>query len=80
MMKAARIHGYGAEPVMDDVPVPEAGPNQVLVRLKAASLNPLDVKLHSGVTAILNAPARHGFTWRSGSRCRGAVSSRSGSA
>jgi len=49
MMKAARIHGYGAEPVIEDVPVPEAGPNQVLVRVKAASLNPLDVKLHSGV-------------------------------
>jgi len=49
MMKAARIHGYGAEPVMEDVPVPEAGPNQVLVRVKATSLNPLDVKLHSGV-------------------------------
>ncbi len=49
MMKAARIHGYAAEPVMEDVPVPEAGPNQVLVRVKAASLNPLDVKLHSGV-------------------------------
>lgn len=52
-MKAARIHGYGAEPVMEDVPVPEAGPNQVLVRVKAASLNPLDIKLHSG--------AMHGF-------------------
>jgi len=52
-MKAARIHGYGAEPVMEDVPVPEAGPDQVLVRVKAASLNPLDIKLHSG--------AMHGF-------------------
>ncbi len=53
MMKAARIHGYGVDPVMEDVPVPEAGPDQVLVRVKAASLNPLDVKLQSG--------AMHGF-------------------
>ena len=53
MMNAARIHGYAAEPVMEDVPVPEAGPDQVLVRVKGASLNPLDIKLHSG--------AMHGF-------------------
>lgn len=53
MMKAVRIHGYGADLVMEDVPVPEARPDQVLVRVKAASFNPLDVKLHSG--------AMHGF-------------------
>ena len=47
-MKAARIHGYGADLVMEDIPTPEPGPDQVLVRVKAASLNPLDVKLHSG--------------------------------
>jgi len=52
-MKAARIHGYGADLVMEDIPTPEPGPDQVLVRVKAASLNPLDVKLHSG--------AMHGF-------------------
>jgi len=39
-MKAARIHGYGAEPVMEDVPVLEASLDQVLVRVKAAGLNP----------------------------------------
>lgn len=48
-MKAARIHGYGADLVMEDLPTPETGPDQVLVRVKAANLNPLDVKLHSGV-------------------------------
>jgi NADPH:quinone reductase-like Zn-dependent oxidoreductase len=53
MMKAARIHKYGAAPVMDEVPVPDAGPDEVLVRIKAASLNPLDNKLQSG--------AMHGF-------------------
>ncbi len=53
MMKAARIHEYGAAPVMDEVPVPDAGPDEVLVRIKAASLNPLDNKLQSG--------AMHGF-------------------
>lgn len=53
MMQAVRLHGYGAAPVMDEVPVPDAGPDEVLVRIKAASLNPLDNKLQSG--------AMHGF-------------------
>jgi len=48
-MKVARIHGYGADLVMEDIPTPEPGQDQVLVRVKAASLNPLDVKMHSGV-------------------------------
>ncbi len=53
MMKTVRIHEYGAAPVMDEVPVPDTGPDEVLVRVNAASLNPLDNKLQSG--------AMHGF-------------------
>jgi len=52
-MRSARIHGYGMAPVLDAAPVPEIGPDQVLVRVHAASLNPLDVKLQGG--------AMHGF-------------------
>lgn len=48
-MKAARIHGYNAAPVIDDVPVPVIGPTEVLVRVTAVGLNPLDVKLQKGV-------------------------------
>lgn len=48
-MEAVRISGYGATPTVKDTPVPQAGPDEVLVRVAAASLNPLDVKLHSGV-------------------------------
>lgn len=47
-MKAARIHAYGEDPEVEDVPVPEPGPGEVLVRIAAASLNPLDVKLQRG--------------------------------
>lgn len=50
-MKAARIQGYNAAPVLEDVPMPEIGPTDVLVRVAAASLNPLDVKLQSGAMA-----------------------------
>ena len=44
-MKAIRIHEYGGPEVLvyEDVPVPEPGSAQVLVRVEAASVNPVDV-------------------------------------
>ncbi len=47
-MKAVRITGYNAAPSLEEIakPVPAAG--EVLIRVKAAGLNPLDVKLHRG--------------------------------
>ena len=48
MMKAARIHGYNAAPILDDVPTPNIGSDEVLVRVEAASLNLPDVKLQRG--------------------------------
>lgn len=47
-MKAVRIHDYGAPLLLEEVQTPDIGPDEVLVRVKAASLNPLDVQLHSG--------------------------------
>ncbi|TWB20335.1 NADPH:quinone reductase-like Zn-dependent oxidoreductase [Nitrospirillum amazonense] len=47
-MKAFRIHGYAADPVIDTVDMPRPGAGEVLVRVAAASLNPLDVKLQRG--------------------------------
>ena len=47
-MKALRIHAYEAPPVLEEVQVPDIGPDEVLVRVTAASLNPLDVQLCSG--------------------------------
>jgi hypothetical protein len=48
MMKTARIHDYAASPVIDEVGVPEIGADEVLIRVKAASLNPLDLLLQGG--------------------------------
>ena len=44
-MKAVRIHQYGGPEVLvyEDVPIPEPGSAQVLVRVEAASVNPVDV-------------------------------------
>ncbi|WP_225767715.1 NADP-dependent oxidoreductase [Inquilinus sp. Marseille-Q2685] len=47
-MKAARITGYNAVPMLEDIAVPTPGAGEVLVRVTAASINPLDVKLQRG--------------------------------
>ena len=46
-MKAVRIHGYGGPEVLvyEDVPLPEPGPRQVLVKVAAATVNPIDVSV-----------------------------------
>lgn len=50
-MKAAQINGYGGQEVLSinrDAPKPEPGVGQVLVEVKAASLNPFDYKVREG--------------------------------
>jgi len=49
-MKAIRYHEFGGVDVLkyEDVPEPEIGADDVLVRVKAASLNHLDLRLRSG--------------------------------
>ena len=47
-MKAVVITDFGAEPLLTDLPVPEPGPREVLVRLRAAALNPFDWKVADG--------------------------------
>ena len=50
-MRAARIHGYGGPEVMrlDEVPMPRPTAGQVLVKVRAASVNPIDWKMRRGV-------------------------------
>ena len=50
-MKAVRFDEYGGVDVLKvvDVPVPEPAPGQVLVRVKAAAINPGEAKIRDGL-------------------------------
>ena len=49
-MKAITVHAFGGPEVMhlEDVPVPEPGPGQILVSVRAAGVNPVDTYIRSG--------------------------------
>lgn len=47
-MKAFRLAGYNAAPSIEDIVTPSPGADEVLIRVEAAALNPLDVKLQRG--------------------------------
>lgn len=50
-MKAVRIHAWGDESVLtyEDAPRPTPGSGEVLVRIKAAGVNPVDWKIRDGM-------------------------------
>lgn len=54
-MKAMVIRRTGGPEVFEkaELPIPHPGANQVLVRVKATSVNPIDCKVRSGAVAIL---------------------------
>ena len=54
-MKAAVIDRYGSNDLvrLADVAVPTMGPTDLLVRVRAASVNPLDVKTRAGQVKVL---------------------------
>jgi NADPH:quinone reductase-like Zn-dependent oxidoreductase len=49
-MKAVRIHEYGDASVLkyEDAPVPDIGADGVLIRVRAAGVNPIDWKIRKG--------------------------------
>jgi NADPH:quinone reductase-like Zn-dependent oxidoreductase len=53
-MKAIRIHEDGGPEVLvyEDAPDPEPGPNDVLIQLRAASLNRLDLWVRRGLPSV----------------------------
>ena len=55
MMKAVIIHAYGGPEVLklEDVPRPEPKEDEILIRVVAASINPVDVAIRKGYLAEL---------------------------
>jgi NADPH:quinone reductase-like Zn-dependent oxidoreductase len=49
-MKAVRVHEYGGPEVLqyEDAPRPQAGPGEVLIKVHASSVNPVDWKVRAG--------------------------------
>ena len=47
-MKAIAIDDFGAPPSLHDLPVPEPGEGEVLVRVRASSVNGFDVAVAGG--------------------------------
>jgi NADPH:quinone reductase-like Zn-dependent oxidoreductase len=49
-MEAVHLHAYGGVDQLryEDVPTPQPGPDEVLVKLAATSVNPIDWKIRSG--------------------------------
>src|SRR5690606_31789413 len=56
-MKAIRVHRFGAPDVLqlDEAPEPSPGPGEVLVRLHAAGVNPVETYIRAGQYAALPA-------------------------
>jgi NADPH2:quinone reductase len=53
-MKAIRVHAFGGPEVLrlEDVPAPRPAAGQVLIRVKAAGVNPYDTYMRNGTYAI----------------------------
>ena len=58
MTKAVRYHDYGGPEALcyEDAPTPEPGPGEVLVRVRAAGVNPADRRIRAGLRFRLEKP------------------------
>ena len=53
-MKAIQVHKFGGPEVLEihEIPTPKPGPGQILVRVRAAGVNPYDTYMRNGTYAI----------------------------
>jgi NADPH:quinone reductase len=63
MSKAIRIHAYGGPEVMkwEDVPTPEPGPGEALMKQEAAGLNYIDIYFRTGLYKAPSMPVTIGM-------------------
>jgi NADPH2:quinone reductase len=57
-VKAIRVHQFGGPEVLqfEEVPTPKAGPGQVLVRIRAVGVNPVETYQRSGANPAIQLP------------------------
>ena len=55
-MRAAILETHNAPLRLSTVSTPEVGPREVLVRVHASGVNPLDTKIHAGAAAHARHP------------------------
>jgi NADPH:quinone reductase-like Zn-dependent oxidoreductase len=61
-MRAMRYHAYNGPLVLDRLPIPTPAPSQVVVKIHASSINPIDWKIHTGQLKIFTSvPCVPGF-------------------
>jgi NADPH2:quinone reductase len=68
-MRAVTVTEYGGTPAVAEIPMPEPGAGQVLIKLRAAGMNPMDTMLASGAWRPMPAT----FPMVLGADCAGAV-------
>lgn len=55
-MRAIAVPDIGGTPALVDLPIPSPGPGEILVRLAAASLNPIDTDIADGRLPLPSTP------------------------
>ena len=72
-MRAVTVRDYGGTPAVAEIPTPEPGARQILIRLRDAGMNPMDLWLASGAWQPedlrrwrLVSPCVHGYRLEDG--------------
>jgi NADPH2:quinone reductase len=62
-MKAIRVHQFGGPEVLklEEVPEPAPAPNQILIKLRAIGVNPVDTYFRSGTNPAIKLPYTPGL-------------------
>jgi NADPH2:quinone reductase len=65
-MKAIQVHEFGGpeQLVLGEVPDPQPGPGQVVVRVHAAGVNPVETYIRSGIYGPARVPLHAGLRRR----------------
>jgi NADPH:quinone reductase-like Zn-dependent oxidoreductase len=52
-MKALHIVKYGRFPVLEQLPIPELGESDLLIKMKYAPINPSDINFYQGKYGVI---------------------------